>query len=134
MQPLSVYSCQNETVAFTCSDSQVTVIEWRVKPYTNTDGDLSYIPSQMANDPGPVTVNSTDMLFLSKLVRFQRINENFANMTTTLTVITAGVRNGTNVTCSSEVGSEVCEVNGTVYFASRSLTWSKCVLIMMKLL
>ena len=65
-----VYSCENETTYFTCSDSQVTVLEWKVKPYTDIDDELSYIPSQLDNIPGQVTRNNTYNTLFSNLESF----------------------------------------------------------------
>ena len=77
--------------------------------------DLTYIPSLMMADPGLLTMNSTDNIFHSTLVHFDRIDKHFANMTSTLTVATSGVRNGTNVTCITLVGTDVCNMTATIY-------------------
>ena len=79
--------------------------------------DLTYIPSQMMADPGLLTMNSTDNIFHSTLIHFDRIDENFANMTTSLTVATSGVRNGTNVTCITLVGIDECNMTAAIYVA-----------------
>ena len=117
MKPLSYHSCPNESVTFTCSGNNVTVIKWKVKPYTNTDGDLSYIPLRLVEDSGLPTRNSTDNTLLSALLYFSRISDRLANMTTNLTVKTYGVVNTTNITCSTLRGSVVYTVNATIYFA-----------------
>ena len=87
-----------------------------MEPYTNVDGDLSYIPLRLMDDPGPQTRNSTDKTLLSELVYFSRISR-LANMTTNLTVVTSGVVNKTNITCITLVGSENSIRSATVYFA-----------------
>ena len=88
------------------------------KPYTNVDGDLSYIPLRLMDDPGPQTRNSTDKTLLSELVYFSRISDRLANMTTNLTVVTSGVVNETNITCSiTLVGRKNSNRSATVYFA-----------------
>ena len=92
-------------------------MKWSVEPYTDLDTSLSYIPSQMLDDPGPLTINSTNNIFLSKLVHFERIDEDFANLTTSLTVRTARVRNGTNVTCTTIAINKTCVINATMYFS-----------------
>ena len=74
------HSCPNESVTFTCSGTNVTIIEWKVEPYTNVDGDLSYIPLRLMDDPGPQTRNSTDKTLLSELVYFSRISDRLANI------------------------------------------------------
>ena len=117
LEPSGFYSCPNESVTFRCSDSQVTVMEWKVEPYTNRDGDLSYIPLILMDDPGPLTMNSSENTFSSKLLHFSRIDHRFANMTTSLTVKTSGIRNGTNITCTTLVIQEEHVMNATIYFA-----------------
>ena len=52
LQPMFLYACPNKSVIFTCSDNKVTVIEWRVEPYTTGDDELSYTSSQILDDPG----------------------------------------------------------------------------------
>ena len=49
LQPLSFLSCPNESVTFTCSDSQVSVMKWKVEPRP-MGVDLTYVP---LNDGGP---------------------------------------------------------------------------------
>ena len=92
LQPLSFHSYPNESVTFTCSDSQVSIMKWKVEPYTTTDGELSYIASILMNDSELLTLNSTNNVLHSTVV-FDRIDENFANMTSTLKVATPDVRN-----------------------------------------
>ena len=114
LQPLSFHSCPNESVTFTCSDSKVSIIKWEVEPYTTRDGDLSYAVSLLLADTELLTMNSTDNVLHSTIV-FDRIDENFANMTSTLTVATSGVRNETNVTCTTFVSNDECNMTATIY-------------------
>ena len=83
--------------------------------YTPSDGDLSYAAKLLMADTELLTLNSTDNVFHSTLV-FDQIDENFANMTSTLTVATSGVRNGTNVTCTTLVGTDACSMIATIHF------------------
>lgn len=124
LDPLVFHACPNESVTFTCSHSQITLMEWRVEPYTDEDDEISYIPSQMVDDPGPVTMNSTNSVLMSQLVHFSKINETFANITTKLTVRSSGVRNGTNITCTilTGIGSGRCDVVGILHFAGNVLS------------
>ena len=103
-------------MTFTCSESNLTVIKWKVEPYTE-DIDLRYAPLFMIEDPGMLMIESIDGVLLAKLVNFTRINEKSANMTTTLTVATSGVTNGTNITCITIAGSETSSMNAAIYFA-----------------
>ena len=115
LQPLSLHSCPNESATFTCSDSKVSFLTWKVEHYTPSDGHLSYAAKLLKADTELLTLNSTDNVFHSTLV-FDQIDENFANMTSTLTVSTSGVRNGTNVTCTTLVGTDgECNMMATIY-------------------
>ena len=115
LQPLSFHSCPNESATFTCSDSKVSFLTWKVEHYTPSDGHLSYAAKLLKADTELLTLNSTDNVFHSTLV-FDQIDENFANMTSTLTVSTSGVRNGTNVTCTTLVGTDgECNMMATIY-------------------
>ena len=119
-----VYSCENETTHFTCSDSQVIVLEWKVKPYTDIDDELSYIPSQLDNIPGQVTRNNTYNSLFSNLESFSRIDENFANVTISLTVINSGAVNDANVTCTALEGQKKREASSTIYFSGNKLYYA----------
>jgi hypothetical protein len=114
LQPLSFHSCPNESATFTCSDSKVSVMKWTVEPYTTTD-DLSYAALFIMADTELRTMNNTDNRLHSTLI-FDRIDENFANMTSILTVAMSDVRNGTNVTCTTLVGADgQCNMMATIY-------------------
>ena len=89
-------------------------MKWEVEPYTTRDGDLSYAFSLLLADTELLTMNSTDNVLHSTIV-FDRIDENFANMTSTLTVATSGVRNETNVTCTTFVSNDECNMTATIY-------------------
>ena len=123
LQPMFLYACPNKSVIFTCSDNKVTVIEWRVEPYTTGDDELSYTSSQIMDDPGPLTRNSTDCTFSSKLLHFSRIDDRFASMTVALTVNSSGVGNGTVVQCTSFEGINRSDVDSTIYFASNNIMY-----------
>ena len=123
LKPLSLHSCPNESVTFTCRGNNVAVIEWRVEPYTNTDGDLSYIPLGLVEDPGVLTRNSTDNTFLSTLLYFSRISDRLANMTTSLTVKTSGVVNTTNITCGTLRGGEGFSMSATIFLQVATDVW-----------
>ena len=116
LQPLSFLSCPDESATFTCSDSKVSLMKWEVEPYTTTDVDLSYISSRLIADTELLTINSTDDVLHSTVV-FDRIDDYFANLTSTLTVAMSGVKNGTNVTCTTLVWSDECNMTATIYIA-----------------
>ena len=89
-------------------------MKWEVEPYTTTDGDLSYAASILMADSELLTMNSTNNILHSTVV-FDRIDEKFANMTSTLTVAMSGMRNGTNVTCTTFIGNNECNMTATIY-------------------
>ena len=117
LQPMFLYACPNKSVIFTCSDNQVSVIEWR---YTTRDDELSYTSSQIMDDPGQLTRNSTENTFSSKLLHFSRIDSRFANMTVALT---SGVGNGTLIRCTTIKGINRSDVDSTIYFASNNIMY-----------
>ena len=116
--PPLIHSCPNESVTFTCSDSNVTIIEWRVEPHHSRDDELSYSVSLISvNDTGPLTRNCTNNTFCSQLSHFSRLDDRFANMTITLSVRAPSVTNGTNIKCVTFVGNVKNTVNGTIFFS-----------------
>lgn len=117
LQPLSFYSCPNESVTFNCTGNNITLMTWDVEPYIGTEVDLSYIPLRL-NETVPQTRNNSDHTLYSRIIHFSRISDILANITTSLTIRTSGVRNGTNITCSTFIGSEKNANNATIYFAS----------------
>ena len=105
-------------MTFTCSDSNVTIIQWRVETHHSRDDELSYKVSLISvNDTGPLTRNCTDNTLCSQLSHFSRIDDRFANMTITLSVRASSVTNDTNITCATFVGNVRNTVNGTIFFA-----------------
>ena len=124
LQPILLYACPNKSVVFSCSDNQVSVLEWSVKPYTTEDDELSYTPSQIIDNPGPLTKNSTDNTFSSNILHFSRVDGRFANMTVALTIKSFGVGNGTLIMCTTIKGINRSDVNSTIYFASNNIMFS----------
>lgn len=117
LQPLLFYSCPNESATFTCTGNNITHLEWKVEPYTDPDVDLSYIPLRL-NEMEPQTRSNSDHTLYSELINFSRISDRLAIMTTSLQVKTSGMRNETNITCLTLLGSEVFAKDATIYFAS----------------
>ena len=89
-------------------------MKWEVEPYTTRDGALTYVPSLLTADTELLTMNSTNNVLHSTAV-LDKIDENFANMTSTLTMAMSGVRNGTNVTCTTFVRNDECNMTATIY-------------------
>ena len=51
--PTSVYACPNETVAFTCSDSQILAVQWKLDIYIKQGADqLTFISSDPVGTAG----------------------------------------------------------------------------------
>ena len=105
-RPLIYYSCPNETVTYTCHDSQVKFIQW-VVPYIPENDPIIFAASQTVSPEGSEPVSRTPVLATLTSIMNNRGNNVsgwMADMTTTLTVNTAEVENKTNITCWTQRG------------------------------
>ena len=76
-------------------------MSWSAKPYF-TENDILYSPGLIyVNNESVVFIEGTNNNFISSLMTIVYNSDNIdvANITTTLTVITRGLGNGTNITC-----------------------------------
>ena len=92
------YSCTNETATYTCHDSQVTTIQWVVKPYVPESDPIIFAASQTVSPEGSNPLSRTPVLATLTCLMNKRGNNVsgwMADMTTTLTVNTAKVGNKT---------------------------------------
>ena len=106
LRPL-MYSCPNETVTYTCHDSQVKSINWIVVPYVPESDPIIFAASQTVSPLGNEPLNRTPVLATLTSVMNKRGNDVsgwMADMTTTLTVNTTEVENKTNITCQTQKG------------------------------
>ena len=105
LRPLMYYSCPNETVTYTCHDSQVKIIQWVVEPHVPVSDPIIFAASQTVSPEGTEPLSRTPVLATLTSVMNRRGNNEsgwIADMTTTLTVNTSEVENKTNITCQTQ--------------------------------
>ena len=113
LRPLMYYSCPNETVTYTCHDTQVKNIKWVVEPYVPESD-----PIVTVSPEGTEPLNRTPVLaFLTNVMNKRNESGWMADMTTTLTVNTAEVENKTNITCQTQKGIHFLSNSTFLYIA-----------------
>ena len=116
------YSCPNETVTYTCHDSQVKIIQWVVEPYVPESDPITFDASQTVSPEGSEPISRTPFNLLATLTSLMNKRGNnvsgwIADMTTTLTVNTAEVENKTNITCQTQRGIDFASNSTFLYIA-----------------
>ena len=108
------YACPNETVAFTCSDSQIVAVQWKLGMYIEQGADqLTFISSDLV---GTQAIIHMDMIF-ANLSEVTRRNGSVADITTTLTIITHGLLNKTNISCiTSTANNAIMSSSSCVFY------------------
>ena len=112
LRPESIYACPNETVTFTCHDSHVVAIQWQLDMYIGAQ--ITFSSSQ--------PVGSQEMVYMdmisANLSEVTSMNGSLANITTTLTIITNGLLNKTNISClTANDDNEITKSSSIIYFA-----------------
>ena len=100
LEPPTGFFCPDVNVTYTCHDDQVDLMSWFAKPYF-TENDILYSPGLIyVNNESVVFIEGTNKNSISSLMTIVYNSDNIdvANITTTLTVITRGLGNGTNIT------------------------------------
>ena len=115
------YSCPNETVTYTCHDSQVKIIQWIVEPYVPESDPIIFAASQSVSPEGNEPVSRTPVLatltsIMNNYKSEKNVSEWIADMTTTLTVNTE-VENKTNITCQTQRGIDFVSNSTFLYIA-----------------
>ena len=115
LEPPTGHLCPEFNVTYTCHDSLVTAMIWFAEPYFSGNQGITYAPVSITNE----TMKKGDY-FYSKatdfIVNFE--TEKFENVTTTLTIVTSGLENGTNITCQTTRGGGLKLVSSSIlYFA-----------------
>ena len=111
------YSCPNETVTYTCRDTQVKNVKWVVEPYVPESDPIIFAASLTVSPLGNEPINRTPVLATLTSVMNKRGNNVsgwMADMTTTLTVNTAEVENKTNITCQTQ--KEINFLSNSTFF------------------
>ena len=120
LRPLMYYSCPNETVTYTCHDTQLKIIKWVVEPYVPESDPIIFAASQTVSPEGSEPRNRTPVIATLTSVMNKRGNNVsgcMADMTTTLTVNTAEVENKTNITCQTQKGIHFLSNSTFLYIA-----------------
>ena len=94
-------------------------MSWSAEPYF-TRNDILYSPGLIyVNNESVVFIEGTNKNFISSLMTIVYNSDNIevANITTTLTVITRGLGNGTNITCLTYRRVEKSQSFSILYFA-----------------
>ena len=120
LRPLMYYSCPNETVTYTCHDSQVKIIQWVVEPYVPESDPIIFAASITVSPDGSEPFNRTPIFATLTSVMNNRGNDVsgwLADMTTTLIVNTAKVKNKTNITCQTQKGIHFLSNSSFFYIA-----------------
>ena len=113
------YSCPNETVRYTCHDSQVKNIMWIVEPYVPKSDPIIFAASQTVSPEGTEPLSRTPVLatLTSAMNKRGNVSVWMADMTITLTVNTAKVENKTNIVCQTQKGIKFLSNSTFLYIA-----------------
>ena len=119
LHPTSVHACPNETLTFTCSDSQVVATLWKLDMYIEENAREITSSSQPA---GSHTVIYMDMIFANLSEVINR-NGSAADITTSLTVIAHGLLNRTNISCFTLTEDNVISKSSSVFYFAGQPTY-----------
>ena len=121
LRPLMYYSCPNETVTYTCHDSQVKSINWIVEPYVPESDPIIFAASLTVTPHGIEPLNRPPVLATLTSLMNKRGNDVsgwMADMTTTQSLTnTAKVENKTNITCQTQKGIHFLSNSTFLYIA-----------------
>ena len=121
LEPPTSQFCPDINVTYTCNDDQVDLMSWLAEPYISGNDVINYSPGLIyASNSSMVFIEGANDQFFSSLmsIMFNSNNINVANITTTLTAITSGLDNGTNMTCVTYRGVTKSQSSSILYFAS----------------
>ena len=126
LEPGTDYYCPNETVTFTCSDSQIIAILWVVPD----ERSIRYVVEQGLYIGQ--TFNRTNR-FSSIITNITNKNGCVADVTTKLTVDTYGLENGISIKCttytnntSHESSSSLLYFPGLKFYSLILYNYSEC--------
>ena len=96
-------------------------MSWSAEPYLAGNDIINYSPGliYVNNETMTLMEETTKNNFSSRLMSiiFNRTDINVADITTTLTFKTSGVRNGTNIMCTTYRRSKISQSSSILYFA-----------------
>ena len=119
LMPPTLYVCPNEIVTYTCYDRQIVAMYWIAEPYITAFDPITYIASTATLDVDSQPINRNNYLSATLVNITQRnLTAEMADLTTSLTVITDGLKNGTCQTFRIINGIlSVSRSTSTLYFA-----------------
>ena len=114
LQPLTVCVCSNDTVTYTCRDTNVTEIDWYVTPYGPPIVSISVDLYSLSKNDG-----RDDRFFIQipHIVINGENNEVADYLTITFTVNITGFNNKTIITCKTFHHLEESRTSSFLYFA-----------------
>ena len=115
LHPSVHYACPNDVVTYTCRETQVYEINWIVEPHNPRMHPIRYTYNQHL-----LLINRTNHFFasLTNVTNINIMEERVADMTTSLTVVTDGLKNGTIITCLTVTGDlRVSSSSSSLYIA-----------------
>ena len=114
------YACPNETVTYTCHDSQVKITQWVVDPFIPRSDPMTFAASESVSAAGSHSMNRPPVLATLTSVINKTCNNDSgctADINTTLTVNTTEVENKTNITCTTQRGISFSSNSTHLYIA-----------------
>ena len=109
IEPGTDYYCPNETVTFTCSDSQIIIITWEVPD----ERSIVYVV-ELGLQIGQ-TFNRTNH-YSSIITNIINKNGHVADVTTKLMVDTYGLENGTSINCKTYKNTTSSETSSSLLY------------------
>ena len=117
IHPSVIYARPNETVTYHCHGSQIRVILWEVQPYITLANPMQYVAELTTLPAGRLPMDREDKFF-ANLINITRLDGKVADMTTSLTIISNGIENKTNITCRIKSGNfQEFHSSSVLYFA-----------------
>ena len=97
---------------------QASEISWIVEPHIPRMNPIKYtLAAYSVGNEQHFLINRTNQFFAG-LTNVTNMEEGVADMTTSLTVVTDGLKNGTNITCSMATKDfSICSSSSLVYIA-----------------
>ena len=97
---------------------QASEISWIVEPHIPRMNPIKYTLAEHLVGIGQHLLKNLTNHFFASLTNITNIEGEVADMTTSLTVVTDGLENGTSITCSTlTIDFSICSSSSLVYIA-----------------
>ena len=118
LHPISHNACPNDVVTFICHGMQASEISWIVEPHTPRMYPIKYTLAEHSVGIAQHLLKNRTNHFFASLTNVTNIEGEVADMTSSLTVVTDGLENWTNITCSTVTEDlSICSSSSLVYIA-----------------